>query len=32
MALYRKFGFQEGELTEEFGHPTQVFVLYPYGI
>ena len=29
-ALYRKFGFQEGELTEEFGHPTQVFVLYPY--
>ena len=31
-ALYRKFGFQEGELTEEFGHPTQVFVLYPYGI
>ena len=31
-ALYRKFGFQEGELTEEFGHPTQVFDLYPYGI
>ena len=29
-ALYRKFGFQEGEMTEEFGYPTQVFVLYPY--
>ena len=28
-ALYRKFGFQEGELTEEFGYPNQVFVLYP---
>ncbi len=28
-ALYRKFGFKEGEMTEEFGHPTQVFVLYP---
>ncbi len=27
-ALYRKFGFQEGELTEEFGYPNQVFVLY----
>lgn len=28
-ALYRKFGFREGELTEEFGYPNQVFVLYP---
>lgn len=28
-ALYRKFGFQEGELTEEFGYPNQVFVLHP---
>lgn len=28
-ALYRKFGFQVGELTEEFGYPNQVFVLYP---
>ena len=28
-ALYRKFRFQEGELTEEFGYPNQVFVLYP---
>ena len=28
-ALYRKFGFQEGELTEEFGCPNQVFVLRP---
>ena len=28
-ALYRKFRFQEGEMTEEFGHPTQIFVLYP---
>ncbi len=26
-ALYRKFGFEEGELTEEFGYPNQVFVL-----
>ena len=26
-ALYRKFGFQEGELTEEFGYPNQVLVL-----
>ena len=26
-ALYRKFGFREGELTEEFGYPNQVFVL-----
>ena len=29
-ALYRKFGFQEGEMTEEFGYPNQIFVLYPY--
>lgn len=28
-ALYRKFGFQEGERTEEFGYPNQVFVLRP---
>ena len=28
-ALYRKFGFQEGEMAEEFGYPIQVFVLYP---
>ena len=28
-ALYRKFGFQEGELTEEFGYPNQLFVLHP---
>ena len=28
-ALYRKFGFQEGEMTEEFGYPNQVFVLHP---
>ncbi len=28
-ALYRKFGFREGEMTEEFGYPNQVFVLYP---
>ena len=25
-ALYRKFGFIEAELTEEFGYPNQVFV------
>ena len=28
-ALYIKFGFQEGEMTEEFGYPNQIFVLYP---
>ena len=28
-ALYRKFGFQEGDLTEEFGYPNQVFTLRP---
>ena len=28
-ALYKKFGFQEVEMTEEFGYPNQVFVLYP---
>ncbi len=28
-ALYKKFGFQEGEMTEEFGYPNQVFVLHP---
>lgn len=26
-ALYKKFGFEEGELTEEFGYPNQVFIL-----
>lgn len=26
-ALYRKFGFVEGELVEEYGYPNQVFVL-----
>lgn len=28
-ALYRKFGFTEGELTEEFGYPCQVMLLPP---
>ncbi|MBR4658327.1 MAG: GNAT family N-acetyltransferase [Clostridia bacterium] len=28
-ALYGKFGFREGEMTEEFGYPNQIFVLYP---
>lgn len=28
-ALYKKFGFQEGEMTEEFGYPNQVFALHP---
>ena len=27
-ALYKKFGFQEGELTEEFGYPNQVLSLH----
>ena len=27
--LYKKFGFKEGEMTEEFGYPNQVFILYP---
>ncbi len=27
--LYKKFGFQEGELMEEFGYPNQKFILYP---
>ena len=26
-ALYRKYGFREGELTVEYGYPNQVFVL-----
>ncbi len=26
-ALYKVFGFEEGELTKEFGYPNQVFVL-----
>lgn len=28
-ALYKKFGFIEGELIEEFGYPNQTFVLHP---
>lgn len=28
-ALYKKFGFEEGELVEEFGYPNQIFVLRP---
>lgn len=28
-ALYKKFGFQEAELTEEFGYPNQNLILYP---
>lgn len=28
-ALYKKFGFKEAELIEEFGYPNQKFVLYP---
>lgn len=28
-ALYKKFGFVAGELTEEFGYPNQKFVLKP---
>ena len=28
-ALYKKFGFQEDKLTEEFGYPNQIFVLRP---
>lgn len=28
-ALYKGFGFEEGELTKEFGYPNQVFVLRP---
>lgn len=28
-ALYKKFGFQEAELIEEFGYPNQKFILYP---
>lgn len=28
-ALYKKFGFVEGKLIEEFGYPNQEFVLYP---
>ena len=27
--LYKKFGFEEGELIEDFGYPNQVFVLRP---
>ena len=26
-ALYRRFGFEEGDLTEEFGYPNQIMVL-----
>lgn len=28
-ALYKKFGFIEGDLIEEFGYPNQEFILYP---
>ena len=28
-ALYKKFGFVEAELIEEFGYPNQKFVLHP---
>lgn len=28
-ALYKKFGFKEAELIEEFGYPNQKFILYP---
>lgn len=28
-ALYKKMGFKEAELIEEFGYPSQKFVLYP---
>lgn len=28
-ALYKKFGFKEDELIEEFGYPNQRFVLHP---
>lgn len=28
-SLYKKFGFTEDELIEEFGYPNQRFVLYP---
>lgn len=28
-ALYRKFGFIEGELIEELGYPNQRFILHP---
>lgn len=28
-ALYKKFGFKEAELIEEFDYPNQKFVLYP---
>lgn len=28
-ALYKKFGFVEAELIEEFGYPNQVFLLQP---
>ena len=28
-ALYKKFGFAEGDLIEEFGYPNQKFVLHP---
>ncbi len=28
-ALYKKFGFTEGELIEEFGYPNQTLILHP---
>ncbi len=30
--LYKKYGFVEDELIEEFGYPNQKFVLHPQGI
>lgn len=30
--LYKKYGFIEDELIEEFGYPNQKFVLHPQGI
>lgn len=29
ISLYKKFGFTEGKLTQEFGYPTQEYVLKP---
>ena len=28
LEFYKKFGFEEGELIEEFGYPNQRFVLH----
>lgn len=29
-ALYKRFGFEEAELLEEFGYPNQRFILHPH--